>query len=62
MVTYDSNPELIDLWKDWFPESWDLVYTMHSGKNYRANQKKRQELLLSNYDRDAHLATLEFGT
>ena len=61
MVTYDSNPVLIDLWKDWFPESWDLTYTMHSGKNYRANQKKRQELLLSNYDRDAHIATLQFG-
>ena len=62
MVTYDSNPELIELWKDWYPESWDLTYTMHSGKNYRENEKKRQELLLTNYDRDAHLATLDFGT
>ena len=59
MVTYDSNPELIELWKDWYPESWDLTYTMHSGKNYRENEKKRQELLLTNYDRESHLATLE---
>jgi hypothetical protein len=62
MVTYDSNPELIELWKSWSPESWDLTYTFHSGKNYRKDQSKRQELLLSNYNRDAHLATLDFGT
>jgi DNA adenine methylase len=61
LITYDSNPELIELWKQWYPESWDLTYTMHSGKNYRENEKKRQELLLSNYNRESHLATLEFG-
>jgi len=61
LVTYDSNPELIELWKQWYPESWDLTYTMHSGKNYRKDQKQRQELLLSNYDRESHIATLDFG-
>ena len=58
MVTYDSNPELIDLWKEWRPQSWNLTYTMSSSKTYRANQHKRQELLLTNYDREAHVATL----
>ena len=58
MITYDSNPELIELWKQWYPESWDLTYTMHSGKNYRKNQSKRQELLLSNYNREAIKAQL----
>ena len=61
LITYDSNPELIELWKQWYPESWDLTYTMHSGKNYRKDQSKRQELLLSNYNREWHLATLELA-
>jgi len=61
LITYDSNPELVELWKSWYPEKWDLTYTMHSSKKYRADEHKRKELLLSNYEREAHHAQLDFG-
>ena len=34
---------------DWEQHTFDLTYTLHSGKNYRADEKNRKELLLMNY-------------
>ena len=50
LVSYDNNPHLRSLYKDWVQETFELTYTMHSGKAYRENEKDRKELVLYNYD------------
>jgi len=50
MITYNSNAEIRDLYKDWNQSEWDLTYTMHSSKIYRADEKNRKELLITNYE------------
>lgn len=49
MITYNSNDKLKEMYKGWNQTEWDLTYTLHSGKNYRADQGNRKELLLTNY-------------
>lgn len=50
MITYNSNPTLREWYSEWNQEEWDLTYTMRSTKKYGKDQKKRKELLLTNYE------------
>ena len=50
MITYNSSKDLRDLYEDWHQKEWDLTYTMHSSKAYRADEANRKELLLTNYE------------
>lgn len=49
MISYDNNKLLKEMYSDWEQHTFDLTYTLHSGKNYRADEKNRKELLLRNY-------------
>lgn len=50
MITYNSNAEIRNLYKNWNQSEWDLTYTMHSSKVYRDDEKNRKELLITNYE------------
>ena len=49
MISYDANPLITGMYKDWRQDVFDLTYTMHSGKAYREDEKNRKELILMNY-------------
>jgi len=49
MITYNSNEDIRNLYKNWNQNEWDLTYTMHSSKIYRSDEKNRKELLITNY-------------
>ena len=50
MITYNSNPTLREWFGTWNQKEWDLTYSMRSSKTYVEDQKKRKELLLTNYE------------
>ena len=50
MVTYNSNPHTIELYKTYHCLSWDLKYTFRSTGTYMQDQKERKELLIYNYE------------
>jgi|TARA_R110000803_G_scaffold40514_1_gene87298 site-specific DNA-adenine methylase len=52
MITYNSNPNILTLWDAFTLLEWDLTYTMRSTGTYRDDQKKRKELLITNYKSD----------
>jgi DNA adenine methylase len=49
MISYDNNKLLKEMYSDWEQHTFDLTYTLHSGKNYREDEKNRKELVLRNY-------------
>lgn len=49
MISYDNNKLLKEMYAGWEQHTFDLTYTLHSGKNYREDEKNRKELLLRNY-------------
>ena len=49
MISYDNNDLIKTMYHDWDQHTFDLTYTLHSGKNYREAEKNRKELLLTNY-------------
>lgn len=49
MITYNSNPTLVEWYKDYPQATWDLTYTMRSTGDYMNEQKDRAELLITNY-------------
>lgn len=49
MITYNSNPTLVEWYKDYHQATWDLTYTMRSTGDYMNEQKDRAELLITNY-------------
>jgi len=49
MITYNSNPTLVEWYKDYYQSTWDLTYTMRSTGDYMNEQKDRTELLITNY-------------
>lgn len=51
MISYDNNKLLKEMYAGWEQTTFDLTYTLHSGKNYREDEKNRKELLLRNYGR-----------
>ena len=44
MITYNTNPTLVDWYKDYNQTKWDLTYTMRSVGDYMNEQKDRAEL------------------
>jgi DNA adenine methylase Dam len=50
MITYNTNPTLMEWYKDYYQTKWDLTYTMRSVGDYMNEQKDRAELLITNYD------------
>lgn len=52
MITYNSCPEVEQLYPNFGKLKWDLTYTMRSTGSYGADQDKRKELLLCNYSID----------
>jgi len=50
MITYNTNPTLIEWYDGYYQTKWDLTYTMRSVGDYMNEQKDRAELLITNYD------------
>ena len=50
MITYNTNPTLMEWYKNYQQTKWDLTYTMRSVGDYMNEQKDRAELLITNYD------------
>jgi len=50
MITYNTNPTLVDWYNNYNQTKWDLTYTMRSVGDYMNEQKDRAELLITNYD------------
>jgi len=50
MITYNTNPTLMEWYQDYYQTKWDLTYTMRSVGDYMNEQKDRAELLITNYD------------
>ena len=50
IITYNSNPTLVEWYKNYHQATWDLTYTMRSTGDYMNEQKDRAELLITNYD------------
>ena len=55
MITYNSELYIKDRFPNWYQKDWDLTYTMRSTNTYTADQKKRKELLLLNYETQSQL-------
>lgn len=49
MITYNSNPILKERFQNFSLTDWDLTYTMRSTGDYGNDQKKRKELLITNF-------------
>lgn len=50
-ISYNADQSVKDRFSDWNQIEFPLTYTMRSNSaNYRKNQPKRMELLLTNYD------------
>lgn len=49
MISYDNNDLIKSMYTGWNQLTFDLTYTLHSGKSYREDEKNRKELLLTNY-------------
>ena len=50
-ISYNADQSVKDRFPDWEQHEFPLTYTMRSNSaNYRKNQPKRLELLLTNYD------------
>ncbi len=50
MITYNTNPTLMEWYEGYNQTKWDLTYTMRSVGDYMNEQKDRAELLITNYD------------
>ena len=50
MITYNSDVYVKERFPEWKQQDWDLTYTMRSTGTYSKDQKKRKELLLTNYE------------
>jgi DNA adenine methylase Dam len=50
-ISYNADQSVMDRFPDWKQEKFALTYSMRTDStNYRKNQPKRLELLLTNYD------------
>ena len=52
MITYNASKDIEKLYPKFSKLKWDLTYTMRSTQSYGADQNKRKELLLVNYNID----------
>ena len=49
LISYDNNELIREMYSGFKQETFNLTYTMHSGKAYREDEKKRKELVMWNY-------------
>jgi DNA adenine methylase len=61
MITYNTNPTLMEWYDGYNQIKWDLTYTMRSVGDYMNEQKDRAELLITNYDETISNGILEFN-
>ena len=61
MITYNTNPTLVEWYDGYNQTKWDLTYTMRSVGDYMNEQKDRAELLITNYDETISDGILEFN-
>jgi DNA adenine methylase len=50
LISYNNDQSIIDRYKGWNIDTFDLTYTMLSVGDYGENQKDRKELIMYNYD------------
>lgn len=60
MITYNTNPTLVEWYAAYNQIKWDLTYTMRSVGDYMNEQKDRAELLITNYDETIPHGLFEF--
>jgi len=60
MITYNTNPTLVEWYAVYNQTKWDLTYTMRSTGDYMNEQKDRAELLITNYDETIPHGLFEF--
>ena len=61
MITYNTNPTLLEWYDGYYQTKWDLTYTMRSVGDYMNEQKDRAELLITNYDETISGGIFEFN-
>jgi site-specific DNA-adenine methylase len=61
MITYNTNPTLMEWYDGYYQTKWDLTYTMRSVGDYMNEQKDRAELLITNYDETISNGIFEFN-
>lgn len=60
MITYNTNPTLMEWYDGYNQTKWDLTYTMRSVGDYMNEQKDRAELLITNYDETKSIRISDF--
>lgn len=60
MITYNTNPTLMEWYDGYYQTKWDLTYTMRSVGDYMNEQKDRAELLITNYDETKSVRLSDF--
>jgi len=60
MITYNTNPTLMEWYDGYNQTKWDLTYTMRSVGDYMNEQKDRAELLITNYDETNSIRISDF--
>jgi len=50
LISYNNEQSIIDRYKGWNIDTFDLTYTMRTVGEYGENQKDRKELVMYNYD------------
>lgn len=50
LISYNNDQSIIDRYKGWNIDTFDLTYTMRTDGEYGENQKDRKELVMYNYD------------
>ena len=61
MITYNTNPTLLEWYDGYYQTKWDLTYTMRSVGDYMNEQKDRAELLITNYDETKFVRLSDFN-
>ena len=49
MISYNDHPEIVQRFLDWCLYDYEHTYTMRSTGTYMSDQKKRRELICTNY-------------
>ena len=49
MISYNDHPDIIERFLEWCQYDYEHTYTMRSTGTYMSDQKKRRELILTNY-------------
>ena len=49
MISYNDHPDIVQRFLDWCLYDYEHTYTMRSTGSYMSDQKKRRELICTNY-------------